>query len=183
MEIYPFITYFRHLMIGKASPEELKNQLDRDLNELKLHTERIKYLEEIIKLWRSRDLETMRRGEIPEFLHYIEFKYEIERNAKDTIKNWSSLFNDLKGKYITDVTIEDFNELMTFKRLPNSTRKITWIGSKADAFRFLDNFNFTLSQFNESFVQKDGKRIDLHDRSETAPKKVFNDLLIRHKQQ
>ena len=183
MEIYPFITYLRQLMIGKASSKELINQLDKDLDLLKSHTERIKYLEEMKKLWWSRDLENMYRGEIPDFLHYIEFKYEVERNTNDPIKNWSSLFDDLIGKYIKDISLNEFNELMTFKRLPNSTSKIRWIGSKADAFRFLDNFNFTRSQFNESFIQKDEKGLDLHDRSITAPKKTFEELLIRHKQQ
>lgn len=74
MEIYPFVTYLSHLMVRETTSKDLKDQLDKDLNEIKFNTERIKYLEAIKKLWWSRDLTTFRRGEISDFIHYIEFK-------------------------------------------------------------------------------------------------------------
>lgn len=177
MEIYPFITYLRQLMIGKASSTELKNQLDRDLSELKLHTERIKYLEEIIKLWRGRDLENMNRGEIPDFLHYIEFKYEVEKNVKNPIKDWSWLFNKLINRYIKDISSDDFNEVMTYKRLPNGKLKTRWFGLKSEATYFQEYFKFSMKQFNECFIFKDDTSFAKKNRLNTNPEESFIVLL------
>jgi hypothetical protein len=173
------------MIFNKPSSAELKSMLEKKISEIKSSEERVEILNEIKKLWESRDIDVYYKGGIMDFKNFVEYRIQEEDTGNNINVNWSNLFEDLYGKYIRDATLHDFSEVMIYKRLPNSKkkRKILWLGSKADAVRFLDNFNFTIPEFNDSFVQKDGKKIDPHDRSKTNPKTGFSKLLVKHKQQ
>jgi len=183
MEIYPFISYLKKMMFRKATADELKSQLDKDLSELKFHEERIKFLDEIKKLGNDRNLDAYYKGDILDFFDYAECKYEVEKNTINTIVDWSWLYNVLTGKYIKDISLNDFNEVMTYKRLPNGKWKIKWFGKKSEAVYFQDYFKFSMKQFNECFVFNDGKRFSENNRLTTNPEQSFFDMLTKHKQQ
>lgn len=184
METYnAFIYCLREKMKSEGSIDELKSLLKEQLPELKTDQDKSNLLREIEKLRRNPNIDRHYIGRIQDFFNYAIFRLFEGNDGSKIKKDWSELFRGLYGKYIKDVSQEDFNEIMNYRRLPNGKGKGIWVGSKADAVRFSDNFHFDIPEFNECFLQRDGKKIDVHNRPKTAPKKVFNDLLIRHKQQ
>lgn len=181
-EVNIFFEYLKSAMKAESfTSSELIALLDKNMTDMP-HEERVGLLTDVYKLWyETSNIDAYYKGNIMAFINYVEYRIMGESWNVDVKAHWIGLFDDLKDNYINETSLNGFIEVMNYHRLPNGGKKIKWLRSKADAVRFSDNFNFSIPEFNECFVQKDGKKIDLHDRSKTAPKKSYSDILIRHK--
>lgn len=110
-----------------------------------------------------------------------EFKYEIERNTKNTVSDWSWLFNKLINRYIKDISLNDFNEVMNYNRLPNGKLKTKWFGKKSEAVYFQKHFKFSMKQFNECFIFEDDTHFAEKNRLTTNPENSFLEMLKKPK--
>lgn len=71
-------------------------------------------------------------------------------------KDYTNLLAALE-QYIKNCSATDLNSIINDKKLPSGRSCIQWIGSKADAIRFIEYFNITKKQFNEMFIFQDTK--------------------------
>lgn len=180
-KVNPLITYLRRSMIyEKPSTDELKRMLDEKIAEIKSHEDRVLLLTEILKLRDSRDFDSNYKGGFMDFFNYAEYKLEDMKITTEIRKDWSSLFNELVGKYIKDTSLNDFNEVMNHHRLPNGKEKIRWFTKKSDAVKFLDWFKFEFKEFNQCFISKNGKVVTTHNRTITDSDPQFKKILERY---
>jgi hypothetical protein len=182
MENYiALIDYLRRYMIFDAPlASELKIQLDKDLIDLKFHEEKLKYLIEIKKLSYHRNIEKTYLGGILDFFNYAESKLRVEENCIGNTIDWGWLHKNLIGKYIKDVSLIDFNFIMNHKR-PYGDNKIIWNNKRTHGVYFQKFFKFSMKEFNDCFVHKDGKRFLEHDRISKFTDHSFIHLLEIHK--
>jgi hypothetical protein len=85
---------------------------------------------------------------------------ELEKyciNKANSITDYKALYSKLINSFIEDISINDFNEVMNYKRLPNGKNKTCWIGNNADAYRFSKKISFTIKQMNDCFSFPNGK--------------------------
>lgn len=85
--------------------------------------------------------------------YYIEFlKAKLENKQVD---DYSELYKGLVPTYIQNLSLSDFNEIMTFKRLPNGKDKLKWSGKKKGYCLLLfKNYGFTTAQVSKVFEGK-----------------------------
>ena len=106
-------------------------------------------------------------------------KYYI--NKANPITEYKVLHGKLINIFIEDISINDFNEIMMYKNLPNGRKKLRWIGkNKADAYRFSKKFDFTIKKMNDCFSFANGK-LRANDnpkenRTQTELTKIFKEL-------
>lgn len=115
--------------------------------------------------------------ELGKYKAYV--KSEINKLPRE---DWSSLHHDLINEYIEDVSEEDFNDVMSYKRLPNGKLKIRWMTEKSEGVYFQKEFGFSMKEFNQCFIHKDGTQFranNLHP--DYRPKKQFQDIVLKHK--
>lgn len=104
-----------------------------------------------------------------EFIKYLCFLEgeplsEQPTNEQPKGKDYSALYNELIKKYFSDISKDEFNEVLNYKRLPNGKEKIKWIKDNgADAFRFKEFINFTNKEMNDCFSFPFGK-LEGHDK-------------------
>lgn len=92
---------------------------------------------------------------------------------------WRPLYDELiNANYIT-TTIEVFNEVMTYKRLPGGADQILWLTQKNRAMYFQAELNFTVPQLKECFRNKDGTPFVEHNRTRLKPKDPIK-LIIKN---
>jgi hypothetical protein len=155
--------------------------LDKNMFDMTL-VERVELLNNLYKFWyETKEIDAYHKGDIMPFINYVEFRIREESRNKGTDDNWRALFNDLIEGYISDISLNDFNEVMTHHRLPWGKGRIKWLSSKANGVRFSEYFKFKMEKFNECFISNDGIKFHLKNRSNTVPEKHFKDLLERHK--
>lgn len=109
----------------------------------------------------------------------------VDENADtlNTKTDWRKLFQTITGKYIQDTSLNDFIEVMIFRRLPNGKGQIKWFGKKSEAVYFQEYYGFSMKQFNECFVFEDGTRFYKNNRLNTNPEPSFLHLITSHKPQ
>jgi len=106
---------------------------------------------------------------------YIDFlKAKLEDKKAD---DYSKLWKEIVPKYIKNLSLSDFNEIMTYKRLPNGKDKLTWEGKKTWCLHLFRSHGFTTAQVNKVF--DGGFRANLLGRR--IPDKDFRKLLGNHK--
>jgi hypothetical protein len=179
---FALIDYLRRHMIYDAPlATDLKIQLDKDLTDLKFHEEKLKYLIEIKKLRDHRNIDRVYIGGILDFFNYAESKLRVEENSLDKNEDWSWLYKNLIGKYIKDISLNDFNVVMNYHKRPYGDSKIKWNDKRTHGAHFQKFFKFTMKEFNDCFVHKDGKGFLEHDRISKFTDQSFIDLLEVHK--
>lgn len=182
METYSaFITYLRQKMISaEPSADELISLLDKQLLTLKTYQNRANLLNEIEKLRKASNMDVHYKGMIQDFFNYTKFKQEDEKDPTEIKKDWSGLYNELIGKYIKDVNLNDFNEVMTFHRLPSyRAGRIIWTGNRYEGFAFSKRLGFNkLPDFKKCFVPENGK--DFRQNDNTPIKFSFEKLLDKY---
>jgi hypothetical protein len=155
--------------------------LDKNMNNI-TYEEKLILLDSVYKLWYdTKEIDAYRKGDIMPFINYVEYRIRDGSKNESTGNNWTALFNDLIEKYISDISLNDFSEVMTHHILPRGKRQIKWLSSKANGVRFSENFKFKLEKFNECFISTDGIKFHSKNRANTVPEKLFKDLLERHK--
>lgn len=89
---------------------------------------------------------------------------DIKEPEQPTGSDYSALYNELIKKYFSDISKDEFNEVLNYKRLPNGKEKIKWIKDNgADAFRFKEFIKFTIKEMNDCFSFPFGK-LEGHDK-------------------
>jgi hypothetical protein len=68
-----------------------------------------------------------------------------------------NLYGELIGKYMQNISAQDFVEVIKYKNLPNGISKISWIGDRVDCIRFALRLNFSIKQLNNCFNHTAGK--------------------------
>ena len=153
----------------------LNGKLQAILNLHKFDSEAV-ILEDTITLRKERLKRLQNESDklfIPLYDAIIEF-YSNQPKGKD----YSGLYEALK-KYVSGISENDFNEVMEFKNLPNGSTTAHWIGSKADALRFADHFNFTMKQLNDCFCHIKGRFND-NNRDKTGTVSDISDILKKY---
>jgi len=113
---------------------------------------------------------------------WIKKNNESFESLTGTKIDYTILHSKLINIYIKDISINDFNEVMNYKRLPNGKNKYNWIGNNnADAYRFSKQFNFKIKQMNDCFSFLNGK-LKANDkpkdnRTQTELTKIFKNLI------
>ena len=91
------------------------------------------------------------------------------------------LYNALiTSKYIS-TSMEVFNSVMLYKKLPGDANKIQWLTTKADAIYFQKSFKFSMPQFNECFF-KDKYPFQLGSKPTTNRKRALTNIIDRYKE-
>ena len=97
---------------------------------------------------------------VPMVSSYL-FYYEDTNYTSENIK---ILVDYLSNNNICKISQENILSLLLSKT-NTSKAKILWTGKKADAFRFKDFLNLSVSEFNNSFQLKDGKKLQNNHKS------------------
>jgi hypothetical protein len=112
---------------------------------------------------------------------YIKFCETQINRLNNSDKDWKEIHEDfIKGKYIEDVSLNDFNEVMNYRKLPNGKQKIKWVGKKAEAVYFQKAAGFSMKQFNQCFITEDGKQFLVGNRSKLNPQGPFIAIMKKH---
>jgi len=112
------------------------------------------------------------------YIAEIKFLEYLKKGGTTKATDWSELYNNLINIYIKDVSPNDFNEVMEFKQKPNGSSRIKWIGQfKSEAMYFQQHYGFTVKEFNQCFVYKDGRNFQESNRTNKDPKNEFTSLL------
>ena len=109
---------------------------------------------------------------VPMVSKYL-FYYE---NTNYTSENINALVDYLKINNICQILREDMLSLLHNKNTTNND-KILWTGKKADAFRFKDYLNLSVSEFNNSFQFEDGKKLQNNHKSTSGWSELSSFLL------
>jgi hypothetical protein len=175
-----FIAYVRRTMIfEKPSSDELKKTLDNKIFEIRSHEERVTLLKAIKKLMESRDIDVYYVGGITDFKSYVEYK--IEEESFKSKESWNELYNDLIGKYIKKVNLEDFDEVMNNKNISGGKKRIIWLSKKTEAVYFQKEMGFTMPQFNSCFEWRNNTKFVEQNRHDKKPNQLFIDIVAKHK--
>jgi hypothetical protein len=175
-----FIQFLINRMIfDKTSPELLRHDLDLYSAEIDNSSDRQSLYTDIIKLKDNRNIDIYYKSSLIRLFEYVEVKLANER----VVKSWEGLHNDLKGNRISNASLNTFNEVMKYKRLPNGANKIIWHTEKAEAVDFQKEFNFTMKQFNDCFEHVDGKAFAGNQRQRTKRKEDFLSIIEKYKKQ
>lgn len=106
---------------------------------------------------------------------------QVFNYTPETSNKFKALHEKLINKFFIDISINDFDEIMNFKHLPNGKNKVQWINrNNAEAYRFSKQFNFTIKQMNDCFSFPDGK-LQHNDkpkesRTQSELTKIFKEL-------
>jgi hypothetical protein len=158
--------------LDTLSMDEQEGYVNRALKQIKRHK---KWLKKTKLSGNEQDIQSDKYDNMLSKLN----KRLIQLLNKDPepVKSWDILYNGLLNSYIKDVSLNDFNEVMNYKRLPNGKSKITWTTKKAEAVYFQKYIGFTMKQFNECFIHKDGTQFKESNRLNTNPEQSFIDII------
>lgn len=178
-----FISYiFKALSYQSITSAELKNELNKVLAKIGDSDELLELLQRTLDLKKNRNFDVFFIGSVYDFFDYAEYCLNIELNVRRKNHNdWTWLHKNLiEKRYIQNVSLSDFNEVMNHKRLPDGKEQIKWIGkTKTEALYFCKHFEFTLEQFNKCFIYSDGTKFKANNKTQTNPKKEFENLLTK----
>lgn len=148
-----------------------RNQPGNDWD-LDYYKHEIKIFEAAIKDTKPED------AEFTSYRQYISYCNDQITRLSNPGKDWKELHKNLIiGKYIGDVSLNDFNEVMNYHRLPNGKERINWLTKKAEAVYFQKAKGFTMKDFNTCFVFKDRSSFQENNRLKTNPPQVFRNII------
>jgi hypothetical protein len=167
------------LIEAREDEKGLKMNASFKYNQPEIRTWNIDYYNNEIRLFEDElKSKNPQDSEFTCYRQYIDYcKDQLSRLSKPG-KDWKDVHLGLiNGKYIKNVSLHDFNEVMNDKRLPNGKEKIMWIVEpKTWAVFFADSYGFTLKIFNNCFIYKDGKPFTRGNKPTAYPKNEFLNL-------
>jgi uncharacterized protein YjhX (UPF0386 family) len=79
--------------------------------------------------------------------------------------------------YFKNCSSIDLETIIEHKQLPIGRDVILWIGTKADAIRFIDHFKMTKAQFNKTFYFADGIKLHNKHKDKDGTTSPLSDIL------
>ena len=122
-------------------------------------------------------------NENPSFLFQSSFTIPLISEHIFTLKDdkinttqLKEIINFLSSKKMCNLSYNEIRSLVNNKFNIN-TNKLLWTGKKADAFRFKDYLNLSVSEFNNSFQFEDGKKLQNNHKSTSGWSELSSFLL------
>lgn len=113
---------------------------------------------------------------------YSEWRTQKLNTAINLNSAYNNLFNELKNANYINTSFQIFEYVMLNKRLPIDSNKIQWLTKHSDAIYFMDNFKFTMPQFNECFKNITGTKFQIGSRSKSKRDKILKSIVESYKE-
>jgi hypothetical protein len=95
-------------------------------------------------------------------------------------KDYTELYNELIDKYFAGITLPEFTNILEHHSTTPSTQAANWIGTPADAYRFVIWSGLTRPIFNKYFHLKIGRDLRHNDKDKYCKQDPFTELLSKH---